>query len=320
MKRRKALASLLVVLLLLLSACASNGSSDMAEPEVKQDNSSGLARTEDSGGADREYDESAEPDDSVEANRKIIHNASMDIEAENATALHSRLSARAIALGGYEHTNDITHHEDYSVVNATYKIPAQNLQAFLTYAGEEGKIINRSLSSEDITESYYDTSLRLESARKSLEQYYRFMDNAQTLEEVLKLQGVIDSIIVNIESFEGKLRMWDSLTDMSTVTVFIRQENDPVKIEREINWSALSFDDMGDLISQGFVIVSSAVVGVLQWLAIILVAASPIWLLLLIVLWIVLKRRKKRHAALQAPPMLPELSNPPEPPNPPSAE
>lgn len=235
------------------------------------------------------------------AGRRIIWNASVDIEAQDASALHNLLIVYAAELGGYEHENDIQHHELHSVVRATFKVPPQNLQAFLTYAGEKGRVVNRKLHSEDITENYHDAQLRLESTRNTLAQYYRFMEETKTLDEVLRLQRIIDGIIENIEAFEGRLRMWDFLSDMATVSVFIRQENDPVKIEeerREIRWNSLSADDMGYLIRSGFVAVTSTAVTILQWIAVSLLVSSPLWIVALAVLWVILRRRKKRQAAM----------------------
>lgn len=307
MKRFSIIAALLLAA--LLCSCSSEmaandsmsramSSSPNAAPGAGFDNAAVLNETD-----MREFGALTEEPAAVE--RKVIVNASMDIEAEDASGLHGRLAARAAELGGYEYSNEVQHHELYSVVKATFNIPPQYVQDFMAYAGDEGRIVNRSLSSDDITESYYDAKLRLESSRNSLEQYYRFMDDAQTLDDVLRLQRVIDGIIADIEAYEGKLRVWDVLTDMATVSVYIRQENDPVKIEREINWSALSASDMGYLIKRGFVAVSSCAWSVVQWIAIVLLVTSPIWLIALPVLWIILKKRKARKP--QEPPEEPPV-------------
>jgi hypothetical protein len=320
MKRKTVtFAALLLALLILLPACgsqsysdsASGGSSGGGGSANSAPGSADSVMTEMGDGGFAGESSISQNDSSATEHRKIIWNASMDIEAEDAVVLHGRLSARAAELGGYEYNNDISHHERWSVVRATYKIPPQNLQAFLAYAGEEGKVINRSLSSDDITESYYDAQLRLESTRKSLEQYYKFMDDAQNLDEVLRLQRVIDGIITDIEAFEGRLRMWDVLTDMATVSILVRQENDPLKIQREINWNALSAEDMGYLIRSGFVAVSSGFLTVVQWLAVIVLITAPVWIPAALVLWFWRRRIRKRRAAMPQPP--PQPMEPAEP-------
>jgi hypothetical protein len=227
--------------------------------------------------------------------RKIIWDASLDIEAKDAVALHWILAARAAELGGHEHTNNIEHRETFSIVRASYKIPPQHIHTFIAYAGEEGRVVNSSLGSEDITESYYDSAQRLQTKRATLEPYYRLLAGAEDIDDVIKIQRIIDGITEEIEALEGRLRLWDNLTAMATVNVHIRQENDPVTHRREISWNAMTAGDMGYLIRIGFTTVTSTALTVLQWIAVALIVTSPLWILGMAVWWFFLRKRLKRR-------------------------
>jgi hypothetical protein len=80
---------------------------------------------------------------------------------------------------------------------------------------------------------------------------------------------------------------------MSTVNLFIRQDNDPLQIRREISWNTLSFDDMGYLIRHGFISVINVFTSILQWLIVALFGYSPLWILIGIgvFVWWRLKKR-----------------------------
>ncbi|MCL1807155.1 MAG: DUF4349 domain-containing protein [Oscillospiraceae bacterium] len=303
MKRIKALSALLL-LLMLITACSSNYAEDSFN-ESKSLRGESANAPNSIPAEPYEYGLMREPYDKDDLereaadNRKIIWNASMDIEVKDAAALYGRLASRAAELGGYEHTNDIQHYEAYSVVKATFKLPPRQVHAFMSYAGEEGKVVNSKLGSEDVTENYYDSAQRLETKRATLEPYYRLLADAKDLDEIIRIQRIIDGITEDIEALEGRLRMWDFLTDMATVSVYIRQDNDPVKIEeapREINWSALSFNDMGYLIKRGFVGLSSGLLTALQWIAITILVTSPLLIPATIAFLIWRKRRKQRRA------------------------
>jgi protein-S-isoprenylcysteine O-methyltransferase Ste14 len=84
---------------------------------------------------------------------------------------------------------------------------------------------------------------------------------------------------------------------MATVSLYIRQENDPIQIRKEISWNTLSLDDMGYLIKRGFYSVTNTFVSILQWLVVILVGYSPLWIILAIgvFLWFMLRKRKKER-------------------------
>ncbi|MCL1823324.1 MAG: DUF4349 domain-containing protein [Oscillospiraceae bacterium] len=238
-----------------------------------------------------------------EAARKIIRDAYMDIEAENASLLYASLSAYCKFLGGYEFQTDIQNYEEFSVIQATLKIPPEKLDDFMTYAGENGKIINSKINSNDVTDNYYDMKTRVEIKRRSLESYYKLLENAENLSSIISLQRTIDGIIEDIESYEGKIRVLDSLSEMATVRLLIKQENDPEPIEEvreDVEWDALDADDMGYFIKSGFISVVNFFVSIFQWLIIALAVASPIWIPIGIITFIIIVRNKKKRKRMIA--------------------
>jgi hypothetical protein len=226
--------------------------------------------------------------------KKIIRDAELQMEAKDSISLYKELVKYGNELGGYEFSYELSNYETYSVIKAVYKIPPDKLDQWLEFAGDTGRIINSHMSSNDITDSYYDVKTRLESKRKSLEQYYSLLQKTTTIDEISRVQGIIDQITEEIEASEGRLKMWNSLIDMATVTMLIRAEQDPVKIKKEITWNTLTLSDMGYLIHRGVVSVLNALISMLQWLLIALVVTSPIWIIVGIVLWVWLKKIKVR--------------------------
>ena len=229
----------------------------------------------------------------VPEDRKIIRNASLEITAEDAANLYKNIVNYGTGIGGYEHSYSMVNYETYSVINAVFKVPPEKLGIFVKFVGENGEIINSSMSSEDITDNYYDTGTRLNTKRKSLEKYYQLLAEARGLEEIVYIQKIIDGITEDIESLEGRLNLWNSQVNMATVSLYIRQNNDPIQIRQEINWNTLSTEDIGYLIKRGFFSVTNTIISLLQWIIIILIGYSPLWISAGVVIWIVLKKWKK---------------------------
>jgi hypothetical protein len=229
----------------------------------------------------------------IPADRKVIRNADLEIMADDASALYRNITNYAAQIGGYEHSYSIYNYETYSVINAVLKIPPERLNSFVNFIGENGDIINSSMKSEDITENYFDAVTRLDTKRKSLESYYRLLQNASGVEEIAYIQRIIDGITEDIESLEGKLKFWNSQVNMATVSLYIRQNNDPMQIRKEISWNTLSTDDMGYLIKQGFFSVTNGIVSILQWIIVVLIGYSPLWIMLAVCAFIWIKIRKK---------------------------
>jgi len=230
---------------------------------------------------------------------KIIRNASLDIEADDVVKAYDALLQHAAQNGGYEASRKVTTSGTYTVLEAKIKIKPEHLDDLLTFAGTTGKIINVQTSSQDITESYYDTQTRLATMESMLKKYNEFLTNAKTVQEALSVQSEINRLTTEIESLKGKLRYYDSMVAESTVTILIRQTNDPVKIKKEITWNALTWDDMVYLMQRGLMAVVNTLTGVLQWLSIALVAASPLIVIAIIVLIVLIRRRRRARAKAQ---------------------
>ncbi len=233
--------------------------------------------------------------DKLDANRKIIRNASLDMTVVDVTAVYESILAQAQSYGGYELSRQQSEQNDYIFISAAIRIPPENLDAFIEFIKQAGKVININISTDDITENYYDTEIRLENMEKNLDKYYEYLEESRNIEDTIMVQNQINSLTMEIESLKGKLKLWDSQLSESTVALNIRQENDPVQVRKEVNWNALSLDDMSYLMTSGLKSVVNFLTGAGQWLLIILVAAAPIWVPLLIIIILLVRRSRKRR-------------------------
>jgi hypothetical protein len=238
--------------------------------------------------------------------RKVIRDVFMHLEAkeeQGAVELFRQISAFNAYLGGFEFSSEISNHELFSHVSAVLKVPPERLDEFLEYANENATVLNSRMDSDDVTSEYFDITTRLETKRRSLESYYVLLENAESLEDIISLQRTIDSITEEIEAFEGRLRVLNSLVSMATVTLFIRQENDPAPAEferREIDWNALSLDDMGYFIRSGVVSVLNFIASVFQWLIIAVIVSSPVVIPAVILAVVSVKRQRRKNKLLMA--------------------
>ena len=246
-----------------------------------------------SGGGFSSGEKTASADNAFPADRKVIRNASLEIMAQDAAGLYGSIVEYGTSIGGYEHSYSLANYESYSVINAEFKVPPERLGLFISFIGDRGNVVNSTMNSEDITENYFDASIRLDSKRRSLEQYYQLLMKATGVEEIVYIQRIIDGITEDIESLEGRLSLWNSQVSMATVSLYIRQNNDPIQIRKEISWNALSLDDMGYLIKRGFISITNTIVSLVQWILVILIGYSPLWILVSAggFLWIMRKRK-----------------------------
>jgi len=244
--------------------------------------------------------ESGDSNSNLPANRKIIRDADITMEVEEVEQSYDNILALLGSFGGYEATRSMSNNSyGYPVANATLKIPAGKLDAFLAELKKEGEVISSYISSDDISDKYFDSTIRLETLEKELEKYYEFLENAKDVEEQLQVSRSISDITYQIEQLKGSIRRWDSLVDYSTVKINLYRKYEAPVEPREIKWDSLSVEDMGWFISSGFLSVINAIFSMFQWILIIIAVISPILIPGLIVLFVLLHRHKKKKKQRQ---------------------
>ncbi|NLW11873.1 MAG: DUF4349 domain-containing protein, partial [Clostridiaceae bacterium] len=259
---------MLIIALLALAGCSAS-SKDTSYPGEPGYNDGGDGAPMETTTASMSLQSGAGDVDKLDANRKIIRNASLDMTVVDVTAVYESILAQAQSYGGYELSRQQSEQNDYVYISAAIRIPPENLDAFIEFIKESGNVINISISTDDITESYFDTEIRLENMEKNLDKYYEYLEDSRNIEDTIMVQNQINTLTMEIESLKGKLKLWDSQLSESTVALNIRQVDDPVQIRKEVNWKALSWDDMSYMMTSGLKSVVNFLTGVGQWLLIV---------------------------------------------------
>ncbi len=160
----------------------------------------------------------------VENYRKIIYKSNYDIQTKDYPASVAALKALCTKYEAYfESANTYGNETSQRSSNYVIRVPIKNYSAFTSETGNIGVIVSTSEYNEDITDRYYDTEARLESARIREERVLKILENADKLDDVLALERELSDIRYEIESLTGSLRKYDSLVSYSTVNLSIRE-------------------------------------------------------------------------------------------------
>lgn len=250
----------------------------------------------------------------VDSLKKVIKDANLALTARNAINALSAITTYADANGITEFNRNITTSGSNKRVNVVYKLAPENLTAFLDFLATVGTVVSSEVKSSDITEQYYDAQARLGNLQNSRTSLLEVQKKAVTISEIIQVQNEITRVTGEIESLEGKIRLWDNLVAESTVVVSISEDSDPLKPTKTVTWKFSSIKDIGQTMANGFMTTINVLGTVLTWLAIIVVSLSPIIIVVIIVIVISRKRRKARLAAIQAAannaPKAPEVPKP----------
>ena len=239
--------SLLTVLVIVLSAFVSCGASkglmyDAAEDMAVMNGMTG------SGGAYKDYDmpmveaeigtldvyyskaevPSSAADGSVEigdplAGRKIIKTVNVVSETKELDSALAKIESDVAALGGYIQSSNTygKSYEKYSNRHASYtlRIPAEMLDSFMNSMGGYVNITSKTEKVDDITDTYTDIEARLETLKTQETRLIELLAKAEKLEDIITLEERISNVRYEIESYEARMRNYNTLIAFSTVNI-----------------------------------------------------------------------------------------------------
>ena len=160
--------------------------------------------------------------DAVDYSEKIIYNVNMGIVVDDPVETSKMIKEQVSALGGYVSSSYSNKYDDNSsYVNMEVRVPSKGLNDMTDYIYSISEVEYENLYTDNITESYYDTVTRLEHEKVQAAQLEELMTKAETIEDIIKVRQELSNVQQNIEVYEGRIRMWDSLVDYSTINISI---------------------------------------------------------------------------------------------------
>ncbi len=211
--------------------------------------------------------------------KKIIKNASLNLEVKDFNAFYSSFREKVRNLGGYVAQEEQTQ-SDYKIENTlTIKVPVDqfdNALALLTSNVE--KINERKISSQDVTAEFVDTKSRIEAKKQVRERYMDLLKQAKNMEEILSVQSEINGIQEEIESATGRIEYLGHSAAFSTINLTYYQVlNSSAKDETKATFGTKIFN---------------AFKNGLGWISELFIGLISIWPLYLLIFALVIVYRK----------------------------
>lgn len=215
--------------------------------------------------------------------RKIIQNVSMALEVKNVTKAMDDIARLTKNLNGYVVTSSISKNDTYYQGSITIKVPYNKLTETTDKVAKLGTIRNKTVSSDDVTEEFYDSEARLKVLKKKEERLISFMDKAQKVSDMVTLEDALSQVRSDIEVLEGRLKYLNNATSYSQITIELIQGRTENVIAPKGTWGKSV---------QGFIGSINALVAFLNWLVVALFTIMP-FIVLLVVIVVVFRLAKK---------------------------
>ena len=161
------------------------------------------------------------------ANRKLIRNATVELEIVTFDNAVQKIIAFANEEHGYVATTDSEKQANGKLRGqVVVKVLPENLDRFLQKIRSLGELKNQTLDTEDVTKAYFDTDARLKNAHV-MEQ--RLIDMLKTktgkVSDLLQVEKELARVREEIEKMQGELKYWDSQVQFATVTISLAEKD-----------------------------------------------------------------------------------------------
>ena len=154
-----------------------------------------------------------------EKNRIIIYNAYYKIECEDIEKISKSIASLAQDFGGYVVSAGTT--------QVVIRVPAAKFEAALAEVEKKGDVDSKRIYSEDVTDAYRDTEIRLDSKLKARDRYLELLKKAENVNAALNVERELERLNAEIESMKGRLKRLSHLANYSTITVTIEEKVQP---------------------------------------------------------------------------------------------
>ncbi len=215
--------------------------------------------------------------------RKIIYTADVELVVEEFNSIPSKVETLVEEFEGYVAGSTVTGAPGRPRSGQwTIRVPVRRYGKFLTAVQKLGEVHRVSSDSKDVSEEYYDLEARIGNKEKQETRLLELLADATgKLEEVLSVERELARVREEIERMEGRVRVLNDLTSLTTVELTINEIKDYVPEEAPTYATRVrrAFEGSVDLLVSAAVELSIVVIAMLPWLGVLLIPATVIILL-----------------------------------------
>lgn len=154
-------------------------------------------------------------DVSGQTERKLVKTASLSFKVKTLSDAEIKTNELVQKYNGYIADSWTSRNSS----SFTVKIPAVSFDSAMESTNTFGVLESRSISTEDVSEQFYDLSTRLETRKLLQKKLQEYLKTAENTSDLLEIEAQLNDVQTDIESMEGRFRRLNNRIDYSTITL-----------------------------------------------------------------------------------------------------
>ncbi|MFE4633271.1 DUF4349 domain-containing protein [Streptomyces sp. NPDC056773] len=232
-----ALAALSLTGALVLTGCGSGADSmsgakadvaaDAKAPEAAAGQGGAAAPAPAASGAPAPGSEKNQPP-APAARTQIIRTASLGVETADVQKATAGARTAAENAGGYVGNESTARGDDGAMTSTvTLRVPGERFDAVLAAMEGSGKLLNRKVEAQDVTQKVADVDSRVKSQQASVARVREMMEKASGLSEVVTLESELSKRQADLESLLAQQTALKDQTSLGTITLTFSEPGKP---------------------------------------------------------------------------------------------
>ena len=148
--------------------------------------------------------------------QKIIYSANLSLTVKQLDSANASISDIAKKYKGYV--------SESGTARAVIRVESKYLKQAITDIELLGRIEWKKVIGQDVTDQYFDLTIRLENAEKARKRYLELLAKAEHVEAALKVERELERLNGTIDNIKGKLSKMNHLTKYSTITINLNEK------------------------------------------------------------------------------------------------
>ena len=225
---------------------------------------------------------------SSQADRFLIRNATVTVESKDVIKSSRELISSVVAARGYvAELHESLDNLGSRSVEVKVRVPAQAFDQSMSGLESLGKILEKAVTAEDVTEEFVDSQARLRNLNKEEARLIDILGRTGRLSDTLQVEQELSRVRGETEQIEGRLRYLSHRVDFSTIDVTFQETAHPLTTTPPESYSSgkIASDAVRSLV--GFL---QNLWTVVLWILVWIVVWGPV----AVIIWLVQNRRKAK--------------------------
>lgn len=176
----------------------------------------------------------------IDWDKKIIKNATLNLEVKNFKDYAASVYNTVKQYGGYIASESQNQSDEKIESSITIKVSVDQFENVMNQLpGKDVKVMERKITTDDVSGEIVDVQARLEAKKQIREKYLDFFKQAKNMQEVLQVQTELNNLQENMEAAAGRINFLNHQSAMSTISLTYYQplegfgnDNNPTFLNR----------------------------------------------------------------------------------------